>query len=153
VTPARAAQAATASVPGHWSIDPSADGIVVRLSGSWRMQDHLSPPAAVETQLASAPSARHLSFTLEQVQARVEKIIDRFGAVKVDELITDGSTSTQGTLRTVDRALDGDSRIGYEGLRALRGVADTAQSLKALADYLERHPDALLRGKGGPESK
>jgi hypothetical protein len=26
-------------------------------------------------------------------------------------------------------------------------------SLKPLADYLERHPDALLRGKGGPESK
>jgi len=32
-------------------------------------------------------------------------------------------------------------------------VADAARSLKALADYLERHPDSLLRGKGGPESK
>lgn len=49
--------------------------------------------------------------------------------------------------------MDGDSRLGYEVLRTLRDVADAARSLKALADYLERHPDALLRGKGGPDSK
>lgn len=67
--------------------------------------------------------------------------------------VRDASTSAQGTLRTVDRTLGGDSRMGYEALRALRDVADAARSLKVLADYLERHPDALLRGKGGPESK
>jgi paraquat-inducible protein B len=61
--------------------------------------------------------------------------------------------AAQGALRTVDRAVDGDSRLGYEALRTLRDVADAARSLKALADYLERHPDALLRGKGGPDSK
>lgn len=61
--------------------------------------------------------------------------------------------AAQGTLRTVDRAVDGDSRLGYEALRTLRDVADAARSMKALADYLERHPDALLRGKGGPDSK
>ena len=69
MTPASAAPAATASVPWHWSIDPSADGIVLRLSGSWRMQDHLPSPAAVETQLASAPSARRLGFDAREVSA------------------------------------------------------------------------------------
>jgi paraquat-inducible protein B len=67
--------------------------------------------------------------------------------------IMDASTSTQGTLRAVDKAVDGDSRVGYEALRALRDVGDAARALKALADYLERHPEALLRGKGSPESK
>jgi len=67
--------------------------------------------------------------------------------------IRDASTSAQGTLRTVDKAVDGDSRMGYEAVRALRDVGDAARSLKGLADYLERHPEALLRGKGGPESK
>ena len=65
----------------------------------------------------------------------------------------DTSTTATGTLRTVDRAVDGDSQLGYEVLRTLRDVGDAARSLKALADYLERHPDALLRGKGGPEGK
>ena len=65
----------------------------------------------------------------------------------------DTSTTATGTLRTLDRAVDGDSQMGYEALRALRDIADAARSLKALADYLERHPDALLRGKGGPDTK
>jgi paraquat-inducible protein B len=67
--------------------------------------------------------------------------------------VKDASSSAQNTLRTVDRAVDGDSSMGYEATRALRDVADAARSLKALADYLERHPEALIRGKGGPESK
>ena len=67
--------------------------------------------------------------------------------------LKDTSTTATETLRTLDRAVDGDSQMGYEALRALRDVADAARSLKALADYLERHPDALLRGKGGPDTK
>jgi paraquat-inducible protein B len=67
--------------------------------------------------------------------------------------VKDASSSAQTTLRTVDRAVDGDSRMGYEAVRALRDVGDAARSLKTLADYLERHPEALIRGKGGPESK
>jgi paraquat-inducible protein B len=63
------------------------------------------------------------------------------------------SSSATDTLRSVDRAVAGDSRLGYEMVRALRDVADAARSLKTLADYLERHPDALIRGKGGPENK
>jgi len=79
---------------------------------------------------------------------------------KLDAQIEPLSASIQGagdsarqTLRSVDKAVDGDSPLGYELVRALRDVADAARSLKALADYLERHPDSLLRGKGGPESK
>jgi paraquat-inducible protein B len=67
--------------------------------------------------------------------------------------IKDTSTSAQGTLHGLNRAVDGESRLGYEATRALRDVGDAARSLKALADYLERHPEALIRGKGGPESK
>jgi paraquat-inducible protein B len=31
---------------------------------------------------------------------------------------------------------------------ALRNLASAANSLRVLADYLERHPDALIYGKG-----
>jgi phospholipid/cholesterol/gamma-HCH transport system substrate-binding protein len=67
--------------------------------------------------------------------------------------LKDTSTTATGTLRTVDRAVEGDSRLGYEALRMLRDLSDAARSIKVLVDYLERHPDALLRGKGGSESK
>ena len=98
------------------------------------------------------------SATLAQTRkliADTQKILGRLDA-QIDPLsssLRSTSDSATETFRSVDRAVAGDSRLGYEMIRALRDVADAARSLKTLADYLERHPDALLRGKGGPESK
>src|SRR5262247_2558758 len=56
-----AAPTAAASAAWHWSLDPTADGVVLRLSGSWRMQDHLPLPADVEADLSGSTSGRRLS--------------------------------------------------------------------------------------------
>jgi hypothetical protein len=92
--------------------------------------------------------ARRLIANAQTVLSRLEAQIE-----PLSTSIQDTSTSARGTLRSLDRAAEGDSRLGYELVRALRDVADAARSLKTLADYLERHPDALIRGKGGPENK
>jgi paraquat-inducible protein B len=63
------------------------------------------------------------------------------------------AVSAQGALQTVTRVLDGDTRIGDDLSQALRQLTGAARSLNALADYLERHPEALLRGKHGPDGK
>ena len=69
MTSARAAPTALITTRWHWSLDPVADGIVLRLAGSWRLQDRLPSPEAVETELASASSARHLGFDAREVTA------------------------------------------------------------------------------------
>ncbi len=69
MTPGSVAPAAPARAPWHWSLDASAGVIVLRLSGSWRMPDHLPSPADVETELAGASSARHLTFDTGEVTA------------------------------------------------------------------------------------
>jgi len=98
------------------------------------------------------------SATLADTQkliADTQKVLGRLDA-QIEPLassLRSTSESATVTLRSVDRAVDGDSRLGYEILRPLRDVADAARSLKTVADYIEGHPDALLRGKGGPESK
>jgi paraquat-inducible protein B len=98
------------------------------------------------------------SATLAQTEkliADAQKVLGRLDA-QIEPLsssLQTTSSSATDTLRSVDRAVAGDSRLGYEMIRALRDVADAARSLKTLADYLERHPDALIRGKGGPENK
>src|SRR4030095_1473102 len=53
---------AVSAPPWAGDMDPSADDIVLRLSGSWRMQDHLPSPTEVETELTRASSARRLTF-------------------------------------------------------------------------------------------
>lgn len=97
---------------------------------------------------ATLADTRRLIADAQTVLSRLEAQIE-----PLSTSIQDTGASARGTLRSLDRAAEGDSRLGYELVRALRDVADAARSLKTLADYLERHPDALIRGKGGPENK
>jgi paraquat-inducible protein B len=43
-----------------------------------------------------------------------------------------------------------ESGFMYRTNEALREVEKSARSVRVLADYFERHPEALLRGKGEP---
>lgn len=54
--------------------------------------------------------------------------------------------------RKIEKTLnsfDEDSRTMLDLNKMLRDFSAAAQSLRNWADYLERHPEALLRGKGG----
>ena len=54
--------------------------------------------------------------------------------------------------RKADKALDSfneDSRTMLDLNKMLRDFSAAAESLRNWADYLERHPEALLKGKGG----
>jgi paraquat-inducible protein B len=58
--------------------------------------------------------------------------------------------STNRVLKSTDATLLGKDAPGQLELRnALQEVARAARSVRVLADYLERHPEALLRGKSG----
>jgi paraquat-inducible protein B len=66
--------------------------------------------------------------------------------------------ATRATLDSVQTALkqseqtlqgfSGDSHLASELNGTLREISATARSLRQLSDYLERHPESLLRGKG-----
>jgi len=73
--------------------------------------------------------------------------------------IKDFLASAKGTLESAQAALQqsertlqsysGDSRLANELNKTLRELSATARSLRQLSDYLERHPESLLRGKAG----
>lgn len=46
-----------------------------------------------------------------------------------------------------NRSYGGDSQLAREVERALSEVANTARSVRQLADFLDRHPEALIRGR------
>lgn len=56
---------------------------------------------------------------------------------------------TQATLAAAETLVGADSAISGELRRLLRELSAAARSIRAMADYLERHPEALLKGKGG----
>ncbi|MGF1547855.1 MAG: intermembrane transport protein PqiB [Thiotrichales bacterium] len=51
------------------------------------------------------------------------------------------------TLQTVRGSLGDDSPLYYELRQLLEELSATARSFDSLTDYLQRHPEALLRGK------
>ena len=58
--------------------------------------------------------------------------------------------STQDTLKQAEETLgmfSEESRMTYELNTTLRELSAASRSMKSLSDYLERHPEALLRGK------
>ena len=53
------------------------------------------------------------------------------------------------TLETIDTLAGEDSEVIYTLNTALAEIAMAARSIRTVAEYLERHPESLLRGKGG----
>jgi paraquat-inducible protein B len=57
------------------------------------------------------------------------------------------SKSLQTTLADAHGVLGDDSPVRYDLANALQEMTKAAKSLRALADYLDRHPEALVTGK------
>jgi phospholipid/cholesterol/gamma-HCH transport system substrate-binding protein len=70
----------------------------------------------------------------------VDMIKNANEAVKKAEMVLEGLESSARS----------DSALMYHITEALNEIAKTARSLRALTDYLEMHPEALLSGKGEP---
>ena len=53
------------------------------------------------------------------------------------------------TLEDANKLIEPNSVLGAELANTLQEVSRAARSVRVLADYLERHPEALIRGKTG----
>jgi paraquat-inducible protein B len=98
---------------------------------------------------------------LEGVEAGVARVLNKLDQVPYKEIGDDLRKTMAGldqtladTRRTLDNAnklLQPDSELNQDLSSTLRELRGTARELRILTDYLERHPESLLRGK--PEEK
>ena len=52
------------------------------------------------------------------------------------------------TMEGMQEATGERSRLQYEFYRALDDLGDAAEAMRLLAEYLERHPESILSGRG-----
>jgi paraquat-inducible protein B len=102
--------------------------------------------AAAEMRLA------HIAQKLDEMP--LKKIGDNLNNALVQlDLTLAGARSTlasaQTTLSNVNQIVQPDSAQGQQLSNALSEVSRAARSLRVLSDYLEQHPEALVRGKPG----
>jgi paraquat-inducible protein B len=57
------------------------------------------------------------------------------------------------TLASTQQLITPNAPVGYELLKTLRELSEAARALRGLADYLERHPNAVLFGRQGSGAK
>jgi paraquat-inducible protein B len=82
--------------------------------------------------------ARDANSRLESLSASLDKTL-----AETRVTLKEGTS----TLKTVQKELSEDSSLLYELENALREFSAAARSIRLLAEYLKRHPDALLKGK------
>jgi paraquat-inducible protein B len=94
---------------------------------------------------------------LEAMEARVTSLIKKldempYQAIGEDVRRTLGEldrtlVSARGTFEDTGKMVQPDSALGARLDATLEEVSRAARGLRGLADYLERHPEALIRGK------
>jgi paraquat-inducible protein B len=91
-------------------------------------------------------AVRALNQTLQETRELAQNLNQN-----VAPNITATLDQAQQTLVSVEGTLGKDAPLQYELREALEELGDAARSLRVLLEYLERHPDALIFGKGKPQ--
>jgi paraquat-inducible protein B len=94
--------------------------------------------------------------TLESTLAEVQALVHRTDAgiqpvlkelPKLAQGLDEAVRRTNKLLGSVDSGYGGDSKFNRDTDRLMLQLADTARSVRVLADLLARHPEALIRGR------
>ncbi len=70
---------------------------------------------------------------------------------KTMELADATLAQAQSTLAATENLLGPRSRARADLVELMKELKNAARSIRVLAEYLERHPEALIHGKGGPK--
>lgn len=87
---------------------------------------------------------RSLGATLNEVQTLAKTADQRMAGLASE------TAKTLGAVRETLESFDPEAPVMVDLASTLEELATAARSIRALSDYLERHPESLLYGKGGP---
>ncbi len=100
---------------------------------------NLNETAAGISQIVNSPE-------LTEAIASLRKMADQLGD-EVAPALNSVLTKAEQTLDSAKKQIDADSVTTHELRRLLMELGDTAQAIRTILEYLERHPEALIMGK------
>jgi paraquat-inducible protein B len=103
----------------------------------------------------SGPQLGHALQSLDQTLTRLDNITrDVEPDIKsLVKSLRDTADAAQGTLSTVQSMMGNNANgsVNTDLPKVMRELAEAARSVRELADYLDRHPESLLRGRRGDQ--
>ena len=112
------------------------------------LQSQLSRIASKLDKIPFDEIGDNLNKTLIQANAMIARLDG-----KVLPEMQEALNAARKTLSSADALLQQDSPLQSELRQTLQDVQQTVESLNSLSDYLERHPESLIRGKAKEKSK
>jgi len=110
------------------------------------MAGSLNRTLADVEQLISSPEARQGAAALQKILVNLETLTERLDAETLPEVA--GALDELHKLTTEFKGwISADSPFYQDLLQSLEQVSKAARSVNNLADMLERHPEALIKGK------
>jgi paraquat-inducible protein B len=110
--------------------------------------------------LARSPDTIHsienLNKTLEALRTTIGRLdtqVDSNGA-ELKATLSEAKAALESFNAAAQSArgfINAQQNFGVDATRALERVADAAESVQQLADFLERNPNALVSGRKGPK--
>jgi paraquat-inducible protein B len=117
-----------------------------------------APPAKMDWS-QTPPQLPTMPGELQAIEASLVNIVKKLEKLPIDEIGEEAKKALvdlRGTLASATRTLDtADKTIAPNSVlsdnlnETLGEVSRAARAIRVLADYLERHPESLLRGKSG----
>jgi paraquat-inducible protein B len=104
-----------------------------------RLSQLLGSPQVVD-------SIKHLDSTLDQLDQMMREVRPKLGPLVAN--LNEAADQLQKTATSANKVLSGQGASQDSGLPdAIRELTEAARSIRALTDYLGRHPEALISGK------
>lgn len=111
------------------------------------LQEIVSSPDVKEGLRAVGPMLNELQQTIARLDSNSGPLLASLRNT------TDAAAATlreaEGTLAATRRTIGPDSRFAADTQDMMQELTRAARSIRVLVDYLDRHPEALLRGKTG----
>jgi len=115
-----------------------------------KINEQIGP--AVTDLRATSGAARGAFRQAEKTLAMNEGVPGQVAAKAKDTLDQAKGTlkKMDGSIAALKRFTEENTEVSFQLEDTLRELSNIARSMRALTDYLERHPEALLKGKKGP---
>jgi paraquat-inducible protein B len=142
--------------PAH--VRASGDGLEFPTTSSGDLADILQSLRGVLQNLNRATSGPQLGHALQSLDRTLTRLDDMTRDVEPDikslvKSLRDTADAAQGTLSAVQSMMggSGNGATNTDLPKAMRELTEAARSVRVLADYLDRHPESLLRGRKGEQ--
>jgi len=126
------------------------DALPIRETG-----DEIRGIATRVNALSASPQVRdsllHIDRSVAQIDRTLAQVSPQIGPLVAQ--LRETASAADRAVAAASRTLGADASSQNDLPATLRELTDTARSVRALADYLDRHPEALLRGKQREESQ